>query len=145
MCMLTKDIHFLRPSKPFVRDNAEGICGREIIRLDTSCPAKSETMFSSCGNTSRNHWKLVAGQHPSVNSYPHIRSTQHCPTKNIMDQSLRVRSSILTIKHCITLATMSIMLKSKSHPSSNSIPLSSIQNCKKGSGGRNATYLFDTC
>ncbi len=39
MCTLTKDIHFLRPSKPFVRDNTEGICGLEAMRPDASCPA----------------------------------------------------------------------------------------------------------
>ncbi len=31
MCMLTKDIHFLCLSKPFLRDNTEGICGLESI------------------------------------------------------------------------------------------------------------------
>ncbi len=39
--MRTKDIHFLCPSKPFVRDNTEGICGLESIRPDTSCPAEA--------------------------------------------------------------------------------------------------------
>ncbi len=39
MCTLTKDIHFLCPSKPFVRDNTEGICGLEAMRPDASCPA----------------------------------------------------------------------------------------------------------
>ncbi len=41
MCMRTKDIHFLCPSKSFVRDNTEGICGLESIRPDTSCPAEA--------------------------------------------------------------------------------------------------------
>ncbi len=41
MCTLTKDIHFFCPSKPFVRDNAEGICGLESIRPDTSCSAEA--------------------------------------------------------------------------------------------------------
>ncbi len=41
MCMLTKDIHFLCPSKPFIRDNTKGICGLESIRPDTSCPAEA--------------------------------------------------------------------------------------------------------
>ncbi len=41
MCTLTKDIHFLCPSKPFLRDNTEGICGLESIRPDTSCPAEA--------------------------------------------------------------------------------------------------------
>ncbi len=35
MCTLNKDIHFLCPSKPFVRDNTEGIYGLESIRPDT--------------------------------------------------------------------------------------------------------------
>ncbi len=43
MCTLTKDIHFLCPSKPFVHDNTEGICGLESIRPNTSC----DTTFSS--------------------------------------------------------------------------------------------------
>ncbi len=41
MCTLTKDIHFLCPSKPFVRDNTEGICGLEAMRPDVSCPAEA--------------------------------------------------------------------------------------------------------
>ncbi len=41
MCKLTKDIHFLCPSKHFVRDNTEGICRLGSIRPDTSCPAFS--------------------------------------------------------------------------------------------------------
>ncbi len=41
MCMLTKDIQFLCPNKPFVRDNTEGICGLESIRPDIRCPAET--------------------------------------------------------------------------------------------------------
>ncbi|KAF4100048.1 hypothetical protein G5714_018244 [Onychostoma macrolepis] len=41
MCTLTKDIHYLCPSKPFVLDNTEGICGLKSIRPDTSCPAEA--------------------------------------------------------------------------------------------------------
>ncbi len=41
MCTLTKDIHFLCPSKPFVRDNTMGICGLESIKPDASCPAEA--------------------------------------------------------------------------------------------------------
>ncbi len=41
MCMLTKDINFLCLSKPFVRDNTEGICGLKSIRPNTSCPAEA--------------------------------------------------------------------------------------------------------
>ncbi len=40
MRTLTKDIHFICPSKPFVRDKIEGICSLESIRPDTSCPAE---------------------------------------------------------------------------------------------------------
>ncbi len=76
MCTLTKDIHFLCQSKPFVRDNTEGICGLESIRPDTSCPAEA-TPRSQVEVTSRNHRKPMAGHHPSANSYPHIRSTRH--------------------------------------------------------------------
>ncbi len=41
MCTLTKDIHFLCPSKPFIRNNTEGICGLESIRPNNSCPAEA--------------------------------------------------------------------------------------------------------
>ncbi len=42
MCTLTKDIHFLCPSKPFIRDNTESMCGLESIKPDTSCPADAK-------------------------------------------------------------------------------------------------------
>ncbi len=41
MCTLTKDIHFLSMSKPFVHDNTEGNCGLGSIRPDTSCPVEA--------------------------------------------------------------------------------------------------------
>ncbi len=41
MWTLIKNIHFLCPSKPFVRDNTEGICGLESIRPGTNCPAEA--------------------------------------------------------------------------------------------------------
>ncbi len=40
MCTLTKDINFLRSSKPFVHDNTECICALKSIGPDTSCPLK---------------------------------------------------------------------------------------------------------
>ncbi|KAL1249523.1 hypothetical protein QQF64_020528 [Cirrhinus molitorella] len=42
MCTLTKDIHYLCPSKPFLRDNTEGICGMHPMRTDTRCPAEAK-------------------------------------------------------------------------------------------------------
>jgi len=41
MFTLTKDIHFLCLSKPYVRDNTEGICSLESIRPETSCQAEA--------------------------------------------------------------------------------------------------------
>lgn len=38
MCTLTKDIHYLCPSKPFVRDNTGGICGLKSMTKETQCP-----------------------------------------------------------------------------------------------------------
>lgn len=35
MCTLTKDIHYLCPSKPFLRDNTEGICGLQPMHRET--------------------------------------------------------------------------------------------------------------
>ncbi len=80
MCMLTKDIHFLCPSKPFVHDNTKGICSLESFRPDTSCPAKVTPRSQVEVTHAKNHRKPMAGQHPSANSYPHIRSTRYCHT-----------------------------------------------------------------
>lgn len=42
MCTLTKDIHYLCPSKPFLRDNTDGICGLQPMISDTRCPADAQ-------------------------------------------------------------------------------------------------------
>ncbi|KAL1248034.1 hypothetical protein QQF64_023410 [Cirrhinus molitorella] len=42
MCTLTKDIHYLCPNKPFLRDNTEGICRMHPMRTDTRCPAEAK-------------------------------------------------------------------------------------------------------
>lgn len=42
MCTLTKDIHYLCPSKPFLRDNTEGICGLQPMQKETLCPAEAK-------------------------------------------------------------------------------------------------------
>lgn len=42
MCTLTKDIHYLCPSKPFLRDNTEGICGLQPMPKGTRCPAEAK-------------------------------------------------------------------------------------------------------
>ncbi|XDV46524.1 hypothetical protein PO909_014409 [Leuciscus waleckii] len=42
MCTLTKDIHYLCPSKPFLRDNREGIGGLQPLVSDTRCPAEAK-------------------------------------------------------------------------------------------------------
>ena len=42
MCTLTKDIHYLCPSKPFLRDNTDGICGLQHLASDTRCPADAK-------------------------------------------------------------------------------------------------------
>ncbi|XP_059403001.1 uncharacterized protein LOC132134219 [Carassius carassius] len=42
MCTLTKDIHYLCLSKPFLRDNAKGICGLQPLVSDTRCPAEAK-------------------------------------------------------------------------------------------------------
>ncbi|ROL46747.1 hypothetical protein DPX16_12640 [Anabarilius grahami] len=41
MCTLTKDIHYLCPSKVFIRNNTEEICGLEAMKVDTHCPAQA--------------------------------------------------------------------------------------------------------
>lgn len=38
MCTLTKDIHYLCPSKPFIRDDTNGICGLKPMTPDSRCP-----------------------------------------------------------------------------------------------------------
>ncbi|RXN11098.1 pumilio -like protein [Labeo rohita] len=42
MCTLTKDIHYLCPSKPFLQDNTEGICGLQPMQRDMVCPAEAK-------------------------------------------------------------------------------------------------------
>ncbi|ROL43546.1 hypothetical protein DPX16_13477 [Anabarilius grahami] len=43
MCILIKDIHYLCPSKPFLRDNTEGICGLKPMNSNTRCPAEAKS------------------------------------------------------------------------------------------------------
>ena len=38
MCTVTKDIHYLCPSKPFVQDNTDGICGLQYMASRAKCP-----------------------------------------------------------------------------------------------------------
>lgn len=38
MCTLTRDIHYLCPSKPFIRDDTGGLCGLKILNKDSQCP-----------------------------------------------------------------------------------------------------------
>ncbi|CAJ1053521.1 uncharacterized protein LOC114468322 isoform X3 [Xyrichtys novacula] len=38
MCTRTKDIHYLCPSKPFVWDSTNGLCGLTPMVADTKCP-----------------------------------------------------------------------------------------------------------
>ncbi|CAB1320029.1 unnamed protein product [Coregonus sp. 'balchen'] len=40
MCTLTKDVHYLCPSKPFVRHNTERLCGLKPITSEERCRAK---------------------------------------------------------------------------------------------------------
>ena len=42
MCTLTKNIHYLCPSKPFLRDNTDGICGLQPMISGTRRPAKAK-------------------------------------------------------------------------------------------------------
>ncbi|XP_028310951.1 uncharacterized protein LOC114468322 isoform X2 [Gouania willdenowi] len=43
MCTRTKDIHYLCPSKPFIRDNTNGICGLQPMNPDNQCSAAITT------------------------------------------------------------------------------------------------------
>ncbi|CAB1332262.1 unnamed protein product, partial [Coregonus sp. 'balchen'] len=38
MCTLTKDVHYLCPSKPFIRDNTEHLCGLKPITSEKQVP-----------------------------------------------------------------------------------------------------------
>lgn len=38
MCTLTKDIHYLCPRKPFIKDNTAGICSLQPMSKDSHCP-----------------------------------------------------------------------------------------------------------
>ncbi len=101
MCTLTKDIHFLCLSKPFVRDNTEGICCLESIRPDTNCPAeatsRSQVEVTHAESSETDGWSTP--QHEKLPSHT-INTTPPralvCPTKLYGSRSLRARSSILT-------------------------------------------------
>ncbi len=58
ICTPTKDIHLLCPSKPFVRNNTEGICGLESIRPDTSCPAEA----TPCSQVEVTHAEIIGNR-----------------------------------------------------------------------------------
>ena len=78
MCTLTKDSHLLCPSKPFLRDNTEGICGLQPIQRETLCPAEAkprtqvtETQAEIVGNQwlvnfSIHNAKLTFDQHDTA-------------------------------------------------------------------------------
>ncbi len=98
MCTLTKDIHFLCPSKPFVRDNTEGICSLESIRPVTSCPAEAKPRSQvEVTHAETDGWSTT--QHEQLPSHTINTTPPHalvCPTKLYGSLSLRARSSILT-------------------------------------------------
>ncbi len=102
MCTLTKDIHFLCPSKPFVRDNTEGICGLESIRPNTSCPAEA-TPHSQVEVTHAeiigNRWLVNTSAQTATLTYDQQDTAMRImlPNQRLYGSlSLRARSSIMT-------------------------------------------------
>ncbi len=148
MCTLTKDIHFLCLSKPFVRDNTAGICDLESIRPDTSCPAEATPRSQAEGTHGEiigNRWLVNTPARTATLTFDqHDTATRIClPNQTLwitVPKGLILHIDELALNH-LTDAT-SIRLKSKSHPSSNSISLSSIQNWKKGSRRKERNLLI---
>ncbi len=122
MCTLTKDIHFLCSSKPFVRDNTESISGLESIRTNTSCLAE-------------------ATPHSQVEAT--LTYNQHDTAMRIIlsNQTLWFTVPRLELPYWRFSITMSIRLNLKSHPFQ-TVSLHS-RNGRKDQGGRNATHWFD--
>ncbi len=148
MCTLTKDIHFLCPSKPFVRDNTEGICGLEAMRPDASCPADA-TPRSQVEVTQAeivgNRWLVNTPARTATLTYDQHDTATRISLPN---QTLWItvpKGSILHIDDTSIVSPHRRRVsgrKSKSHPFSSSIPLSSIQNWKKGSRRKERSLLI---
>ncbi len=100
--MCTKDIHFICPSKPFIRDNTEGLCGLESIGPDTSCPAEA-TPHSQVevmqAEIIRIQWLVNTPVRTATLTYDQHDTAMRIilPTKLYGSLSLSARSSILMI------------------------------------------------
>ena len=104
MCTLTKDIHYLCPSKPFLRDNTEGICGLQPMLSNTRCPTDAtprtlvtETQAEIVGdrwlvNTPVRTATLIYDQHDTATRI------------NLLDQSMWVQVPRGAILHLDDLA-----------------------------------------
>lgn len=81
-CTLTNDIHYLCPSKPFVRDSTDGICGLKPMTPSSRCPTKvtarsrvTETLAEVVGgrwlvNTPLTTGTLVYDRHDTSSRVP---------------------------------------------------------------------------
>ncbi len=138
MCTVAKDIHFLCLSKPFVRNNTDGICSLESIRPDTSCPAKA-TPHSQVEVTQAeiigNRWLVnTPARTATLTNYQHDTAT--CII--LPNQTLWITVPKGSILHIDELALYLTHLQTAFL-----CPWSGIG--RKDQGGRNATYWFDTC
>ncbi|XDV31948.1 hypothetical protein PO909_002865 [Leuciscus waleckii] len=104
MCTLTKDIHYLCPSKPFIRDNTDGICGLQQLANDARCPADAkprnqftETQAEIVGN----RWLVNTPARSATLTYDqHDTATR----VNLLNQSMWIQVPRGAILHLDDLA-----------------------------------------
>ncbi|XDV51914.1 hypothetical protein PO909_020706 [Leuciscus waleckii] len=104
MCTLTKDIHYLCPSKPFLRDNTDGICGLQQLANDARCPADAkprnqvtETQAEIVGN----RWLVNTPARSATLTYDqHDTATR----VNLLNQSMWIQVPRGAILHLDDLA-----------------------------------------
>ncbi|ROL42748.1 hypothetical protein DPX16_8665 [Anabarilius grahami] len=80
MCVLTKDIHYLCPSKPFLRDNTEGICRLQPMISDTRCPAEVKPRTQVIGTQAEivgNRWLVNTPTRTATLTYDQHDTATH--------------------------------------------------------------------
>lgn len=86
MCTLTKDIHYLCPSKPFIQDKTDGICSIAQMMPMAKCP----TVLTPQAKITKTQAEIVGAADPLLPQQkqfccPMISTTlpqeSHCPVK----------------------------------------------------------------
>ena len=74
MCTLTKDVHYLCPSKPFIRDVSDGICGLKPMKDNSRCRAEATPRYQVLGTQAEivgTKWLVTTPALTATLSYDH--------------------------------------------------------------------------